>query len=448
MRAKPLLTTAVAALLCAAAVALFLRYFERYSEEADRGWGDAARRDPYLAAELFLTAAGHHSRRADNLAVLDSLDTDTTLFIASSTQVYNADKASALLDWVERGGHAIVVAADRGENERDWLLDPLGTTVVTGSTDFYGNNPLQQLLGGNAKDYEDKKASEILREHNRKLREASGDGEERGAQGDSNKDSAKGDADAPPRDPDVDDAHLALLGDNSGTQYRVYFNPLHLLWHPALAESDARSAEGGDPVSWARIDSEDAGVPLLQFERGDGLLTLLADAGLWRSERIGQFDNAYLLSELAADGDVVLLTQPRFDALPVLARRYASEFFLAGGLALIAWLLLRTQRFGPRAAEPQTARRSLLEHIAACGHYYWRSNRAERLLCGYRTRLLRRLGGDNASAGVRRRLCVELNARTPLTESQIAACLWGDPPRDEDTFTEQMRNLQQIEAAL
>ncbi|WP_308365039.1 MULTISPECIES: DUF4350 domain-containing protein [unclassified Microbulbifer] len=423
---------AVSLLLTAATTAAFLYFFERYSEELDLGWGPEARRNPYLAAEQFLAADGLQTRRADNISVLNTLAPDDTLYLASSSQAYNLKRADELLGWVESGGHAIVVAHIAGEGERDWLLDRLEVSLEErDGIDF--EHPFRELLGEEAEEFEGKSASEILREHNRRLREGEPEEKEESAE-----------EEKPPRNPDVDPEDLVTLATEDGGEYRLHFTGRHQLQHPALEEEEASDG----PVFWAKIHRDDTGVPFMQFERGDGLITIVADGGLWRSDRIGHFDHAYLLRLLASDGNFVFLTRPRFDSLGELARRYAGEFFLAGALALLAWLLYRSRRFGPRAPEPETARRSLLEHISACGHYYWRAGHCENLVRQQRDALLRRLGGERASPPIRRKLCTQLAAQTGLDESSIAATLWGDPPRSEETFTEQMRKLQQIEAAL
>lgn len=419
-------------LIAAAATAAFLYLFERYSEEVDRGWGAEARRNPYLAAEQFLAADGLNTRRADNISVLNNLTPDDTLYLASSSQAYNQRRADELLGWVDGGGHAIVVAHAAGEDERDWLLDRLEISLEErDGIDF--EHPFREFFGEDAEEFEGKSASEILREHNRRLRE-----------GEQKKKEEAAEEKKPPRNPDVDPEDLVTLSTGDGGEYQLHFIDHYLLRHPALGKE---KADGG-PVFWARIHRDDTGVPFMQFERGDGLITIVADGEIWHSDRIGHFDHAYLLHLLASDGDFVFLTRPRFDSLAELARRYAAEFFLAGALALLAWLLYRSRRFGPRAPEPETARRSLLEHISACGHYYWRAGHCENLVHQQRAALLRRLGGERANPPIRRKLCTQLAAQTGLDESAIAATLWGDPPRSEETFTEQMRKLQQIEAAL
>ena len=434
---------ALSILLVGGAAAAFLTFYEHYEEEVDRGWGSRAKRNPYLAAEQFLSTVGLQTRRADNISVLGQLTPEDTLYLTSSSQIYNAERAQELLRWIERGGHAVVVAHHGGEGERDWLLEELDVTLEEGSDNFYFN-PLRRFLGEEvekAEQYAGKSASELLREHNRKVRAGEDpEAEEADSAEQSADDTAEPEA---PRNPDVEPSQLVTLASEGG-DYQLYFDPGVLLWHPAL---DGEEIDGG-PVFWAGMDSEDAGVPFMQFERGDGLITLLADDSLWQSDRIGQFDHAYLLGWLASDGDFVFLTRPRFDSLLVLARRYAAEFFLAGALALLAWLLLRSRRFGQRAPQAETARRSLLEHISACGHYYWRADKCAALLIRYRDSLLRRLGGENAPQSLKRSLCTRLSADTGLSESQIANCLWGEAPQSEETFTERMRNLQQIEAAL
>ncbi|MFC4879144.1 hypothetical protein [Microbulbifer halophilus] len=219
---------------------------------------------------------------------------------------------------------------------------------------------------------------------------------------------------------------------------------------PGLLGEHGKRNRGGDsdPVFWADMENETAGVPFIQFERGDGLLTLMADAGLWQSDRIGHFDHVFLLEQLASDGDFVFLTRPQFDSLPVLARRYAREFFRrrragAAGLAAAALAPFRPARGGTRNRAPLAARA-----YRRLWHYYWREDRCSALLARYRDSLLRRLGGDNASQKTRRRLCEQLNAATGLGETRITDSLWGQPPHSEEAFTERMRNLQQIEAVL
>ncbi|WP_444943109.1 DUF4350 domain-containing protein [Microbulbifer sp. ZKSA006] len=436
MTAKRVLIAALA-LSGAALVWLFLTFYERYTKEIDTGWGAEAKRNPYLAAQRYLADIQLTPRQADNIAVLRGLSPDATLFISSSSQVYNPTKAQELLQWVERGGHAIVVAytgnfdsgAGRSEN-RDWLLEAMGVSLEEGHSDFEWQQTLEQLFGEDATLDPTQSPADAMREHNRKIDE--GDTEE------------KPEEKEKPRNPDVPEENLVTLPAEGGSEIQLHLNASHLLYHPSFNDE---TVDGG-PVSWARVWHDDIGVPFMQFKRGSGVITLMTDSTLWQSHRIGHFDHAYFLQLLASDGEFVFLTRPRFESLTKVAREYAVEFFIAGALALLAWLLLRGRRFGPLQPEPEVSRRSLLEHISACGHYYWLDDRCEALLRGQREELLRRLGATHTDASQKRKLCNKLCASTGMDEARVLATLWGKPPTSEETFTEHMRNLQRIEAVL
>ncbi|WP_444920363.1 DUF4350 domain-containing protein [Microbulbifer sp. CnH-101-G] len=428
----------IALLLCAGLVWLFLTFFERYTEEKDRGWGAEARRNPFLAAEQYLSGVGLEPQQAENISVLNTLPVDATLFIASSSQVYNPQRVEELLQWVRGGGHAIVVARTEGfdfeegrSEERDWLLEALGVSMLEGHGDYYFEHPLQPLLGEDAELKPEQSPGEALREYNRRIEEGL-----EGELAESEKEK--------PRNPDVDPEDLITLPTAGGNEAQLHFDASHLLYHPGIEDNTIEGA----PVFFAKVWRDDEGVPFMQFAQGEGVITLMTDSTMWQSHRIGHFDHAYFLQLLAGSGDFVFLTRPRFDSLGFLARKYAAEFFISGLLALLGWLILRARRFGPLQPSPEIARRSLLEHISACGHYYWRDDQCQRLLRGQREELLRRLGATDASSSARQTLSKRLSATTNLSEHSIIASLWGKPATSEESFTEQMRTLQRIEAAL
>ncbi|WP_226664410.1 DUF4350 domain-containing protein [Microbulbifer aggregans] len=439
---------AVTLLLLATAATLFLFFFERYSEEIDRGFGDEARRNRFLAAEQFLTDVGVPHRRADNIAVLGELGEGDALFLTSSSQIYNVERLQQFLQWIEQGGEAIVVASGgNADHERDQLLDYLGLSVTRGEIDLYFNQQVREVFGEQAADIRDKTLSELMREHNRRV-----DGEESSAE----------EAEIAPeeeyseenqRDPDIDDERLLFFTSDSGAGYTLFFNPQQVLTHELMAEEHATEVDGGY-LRWVRFANIPDQSPMVQFERGRGRITLLADSGLWQNDRIGEFDHAYFLSHLIGERALVMITRPHFDGLTTLARRYASEFFLAGFLALLAWIANRSRRFGPLTPPPSTERRSLLEHIRACGHFYWRTDRAQALYESARRPLLQKISGRPAEAAralprERQQAFAEtIAARSGLTSSEVFTTLWESAPHSEHDFTARMRSIQIIEAAL
>lgn len=433
-------------LLVVGACALLLFFFERYSEEVDLGFGAEARRNPFLAAEQFLEHVDISHRRADNIAVLSTLGESDTLFLASSSQIYNSDRLWELLDWIERGGQAIVVAqSSGGDNEQDLLLEMLGLEISTGDLDLYFNQQVREVFGEDAGKLQDKTVSELMREHNRKLAEPEADSAGEGAHSDAT------DAEQEPaRDPDVDPDRLINLTSDSGASYALYFNPHKVFTHEMMGQS-ADTDVNGSPLHWVPFQRISTQAPLVYYEYGDGRLTLLTDGELWHNHRIGEFDHAYFLAHLVGERDLVMVTRPRFDTLGSLIKRYALEFFFAGLLAIAAWIGNRSRRFGPLVPPPPRTRRSLLEHIRACGHFYWRHSRAENLFEQARAPLLHKLCGqrqDRLSEEQRRQLSETVAARTGLAASDIFHTLWGEAPRSEDDFTARLRSIQIIEAAL
>lgn len=435
-------------LVLAGGVALFLLLFERYSEEVDLGFGDKAQRNPFLAAEQFLDRLDISHRRADNIAALSTLGEDDALFLASSSQLYNSERLWELLDWVENGGQAIVVAhSSGGDNERDLLLQKLGLEVTHGDTDLYFNQQVREVFGEDAGKLRNKTASELMREHNRNLSEAKSDGED-----DSEQRAATPEVEEPaaPRNPDIDPDRLINRTSDSGTSYELYFNPRKVFTHEMMGQGTDIDVDGS-PLHWVPFQNIPTQSPLVFYERGRGRLTLLTDGEMWHNRRIGEFDHAYFLAHLVGERDLVMITRPRFDSLGTLIKRFALEFFVAGLLAIAAWIANRSRRFGPLVPAPASERRSLVEHIRACGYFYWRQNRGQALFEQARAPLLQKLAGHSANRLTPekcRQLAETLAARTGLAAGDIFHTLWGDAPHSEDDFTARLRSIQIIEAAL
>ncbi|WP_078083693.1 DUF4350 domain-containing protein [Microbulbifer mangrovi] len=437
---------ALTLLLLAAAAALFLYFFERHTEEVDLGPGPEARRNPFLAAERFLDRLDISHRRADNIAVLSTLKQGDALFLASSSQIYNDDRLRELLDWVEAGGHAIVIAhgSGDGEHEQDLLLNALGLGVTSGDLDFYFNSQIREMFGEDADELkENPSASKMMREHNRKLAEQKNRDEAEPENG-----SAEQSASVQPRNPDVDPEKLVNLTSDSGASYALYFNPRKVLVHEMMGQS-ADTDLDGYLLRWVTFQNIPTQSPLVYHERGRGRLTLMTDGALWHNDRIGEFDHAYFLAHLVGERSLVMITRPRFETLSELIQRYALELFLAGLLALAAWIANRSRRFGPVMPTPASERRSLLEHIRACGNFYWRQERAENLFERARAPLLHKLAvRGHLAAEQQQQLAESVAAATGLAARDIFDTLWGAAPHSEDDFTARMRSIQIIEAAL
>src|SRR5690606_26358558 len=108
--------------------------------------------------------------------------------------------------------------------------------------------------------------------------------------------------------------------------------------------------------AYARANSGDA-THMLQLEHGQGLVTVLTDAWLWRNDSIASYDNAWLLWYLTQDSAVTLIHNAERDGLlsQLLEHYPAALTALALLLALLLWHV--GLRHGPLQEQPTPARR-------------------------------------------------------------------------------------------
>lgn len=115
-------------------------------------------------------------------------------------------------------------------------------------------------------------------------------------------------------------------------------------------------------------------------------------------------------------------------------------------LALLAWLWLRMQRFGPLRPAPVGERRSLLEHVRASGEHLFRYNRRALLYASVRnsflTRLRRRdpvaaaLSGEPQIGAIAKRLGIPAEA--------VRTALQAPPSHDKSAFRNRISILIQL----
>ena len=149
---------------------------------------------------------------------------------------------------------------------------------------------------------------------------------------------------------------------------------------------------GDEPLF--RIDAEH-GAYVLQYGRGEGLVTLLTDLSVLHNDALVEADHAEFLWQLAGQaagaGKIWLQYTRQVPSLLALLLRHAWMPLLGLALCLAAWLWARARRFGPLLEARVEARRSLLDHVRASGRFFWRHNLSPVLLAAVRRRGQRRL---------------------------------------------------------
>jgi hypothetical protein len=396
-------TVAIAVLAAASAGGLFLTCFERKTYEVEVGRSQEARRNRYLALGRMLDRMGHETVTHDGPSeLLEWLPpSDGTLFLPTHRRTLSRQHNQRLLDWVESGGHLIVVTYslwDDPERDPDELLDRFD-----------------------------------LRQHQRP------EGEARTAvteAGEANLDVATDD----PEDSVWDVATAYWPGAHE--PLRVAFDPDFYWDVTGLA----------DPV-WS-ITGEH-GTYLVTLAHGAGRITAATDDYFLSNDHVGDLDHAELAVRLARMGDrtgpVWIVFAEEWPGLWGQLRKYATPVMLSFALLIATWLWRASLRFGPLRPPPPVERRRWMEHLEAVGRYHWRHDRGRTLIEASRSSVggslaRQRPGWVPLSLRERARHLAEL---TGLSDHQAAAALDESVyPRDENHFVTTIARLERIRKAL
>jgi hypothetical protein len=167
-----------------------------------------------------------------------------------------------------------------------------------------------------------------------------------------------------------------LLGRVEGeVDFEGFEQPLKVEFRARTYLEDAEGAATGSVAGEGQYR-------LLQYDVGEGMLTVASDLDFLGNARIGEGDHALLLALLASpgpDGKVWLLYDTDMPWLGALLWR-SAPYALVSALCLVACLLWALSgRLGPLLPAPEPGRRDLLAHLDAGAHFLWRHGRGSRL---------------------------------------------------------------------
>lgn len=209
------------------------------------------------------------------------------------------------------------------------------------------------------------------------------------------------------------------------------------------------------------IDSEElavAGAPLgegyglLQYEVGDGYVTVLADNAFLGNRQIGEGEHALALALLVGvdhDERIWLVHDVNMPSLTTLAWQHAPQAVIAVLVAALLWLWGLGTRLGPQLPPLQAPRRNIGEHLSASAQYLWGLDRCTALLLANRQQieqawltkhyLLRAMSPHER--------CEWIAARSGLNAAIVERTLYGEHGAEGD-FIEISSYLQLLRAAL
>lgn len=353
------------------------------TETIDRGYSEAAREDPYLAAQLFLEQQKRPVSTHKGFGLLGDLDEadskvggSDTLILVNSYRQLQGERFEQLWRWVEGGGQLIVAAHNPYIAERSAVRDPLFERLGI------------RLEGDEERSLKPTKQSGS--------RSSSGEGQCRSAngippiplEGDTVLPSAQGTTEQTQellhqaltaQNPDhcrVDEKITSLtLGDLR--------EPLHLQLSsnkPLIIES-TRSAH---------LAINEEGVQMAQFSVGAGQVSVLTQFSLWENTAFDCFDHAYLLWQFTpAQGHTWILSSQTRPSLLTLLWRYLPATIVLAFVVLMLWLWMQAHRFGPIVHTEASPRRALIEHLQASADLLWRRQRYRTLLAPSQAEIMR-----------------------------------------------------------
>ena len=386
---------------------------EFYEETEESGWSLDALRNPYLAAQKFMTESGIEVTDVDSLARLDELSNLGTLFFSDANQVQTPRQLEQVMNWLDVGGN-VIYTADAVSHDDDLLLREFSVDVDWREFEV-------------EEEAEEKTLSETMREYNRQLES-----------GKSREEIANSLSD------EEDSITLVQFADDIG-DVEVAFNDSKILSHPHILDSESDS--GHKPFSWSYSEH---GIHMLQFEVGSGLLTIISDPGIWTSYHIDQYDHAYLLWLLSSgEGNFAILRSVLRDSIWVLMRRNATELLIAAGLLILIWIWRTGYRFGRLLPNDLSQSRALGEHFSSISHYLWHRRQGAHLVEPLRARVLRRASltlGEFSRVDQARQF--ELIAQRCDLNPEAIARAFGSADFNEASFVQTVRLLKHIEQSL
>lgn len=353
-----------------------------------------AKKNPLYAARIFLNRMGISAKSQQSLQGLKQLpDSKTVLLISSARSTLSRQAVGDLYAWVRSGGH-LIVRVNAEYDYGDYLSDE--ETKATASGD-----QLQLLLKVKAGD-------ELSITDNKPF-------------------------------------ELVLKGSQ----------------HPLMIEADdfypIVNQHASLSSSNENVTLNDA-VFLLRRHINHGMITLVADLDFIDNRQIRKADHAEILWQLvhglSTPNGILLIHNDEMPALWEIMWKHGWALIMTLTLMFVLWLYRVSHRFGPMIPKASEDRRSLLEHIASSGHFYWKHQQKVKLIASTREALQQRLAATQSGwlqlsdAEKIKQLAVRLERPDSEIQQLLFDPSYGLKKNQSDEFTQLVKQLEQIRISL
>ena len=304
--------TYIALIVIGLGVRWYFSHFDKQYYSRDYGYSEEARRNPFLAAQLYLKANDVEFESRSNYKLFDDAELsnigqfDSVLMHSSRVGMSSATREN-MKSWVNKGGHLILLATEvydyEFESSRDVFLDELGVR-------YYES------------DYIDGTDEERI-------------------------------------------ADLTFNGYDQST--KVYFYTSNYIEDTSGTAAFIAGTEYADQ--------------LIQYDYGEGLITVIVDFGVWKNGRIDQHDHAMFLTQLIGTGSKAWLLYNRIQpTLLSMAVQNTPLIVISAVILLLVIFFSNLWRVGPKKRDESRVNREIMQHIEAAAQFNYRHDKGELLL--------------------------------------------------------------------
>ena len=207
-----------------------------------------------------------------------------------------------------------------------------------------------------------------------------------------------------------------------------------------------------DDTEWFSVlhGNKDKGYRLGKLAWGDGAITIVSSLDFMNNFELKEVGSRQLTYQILADsigkGRFHLIYDTDISPLWLLILKHGWALLLPSLLLLFAWLIYRSQRFGPLQPSPNPDRRALLEHISATGEYMFHRQLGHELhlavLNMFNTQLRRR---DQMTAALTGEAQIQaLAERTKIDPQKIRQALKPGSLRQKENFFNSIATLIEL----
>ncbi|MEP1383507.1 MAG: DUF4350 domain-containing protein [Paraglaciecola sp.] len=198
------------------------------------------------------------------------------------------------------------------------------------------------------------------------------------------------------------------------------------------------------------VSNED-GYTFVQFDRGEGLITLMTDVEIWNNWQIDEYDNAILMLGLLEESDTVYLFQPvERPHWFTLLYGHAPLFIWLMGLLIVLTLWHVGKRFGSVFEGNQTDRSRFSEHIRVAGNHYWQQGKQTTMLTEVRHTILQRISQKwpNVSGADQQKVTLLLEELSGWPTDTIYQLMFDQKELNQNQYSHCIKGLQQLRKML